>query len=136
MRAANLWTVEKVFTIHCMICHQIGGKGQSIGPTLDAIGSRGAERLLEDILDPNRNVDAAFNLSVLTLKNGDVLTGMVRGEEKGSLTLADIQGKLHTISTGDVTKRETTGLSLMPPAFGDVLSEKQLYDLIEFMKGK
>ena len=33
---------------------------QEIAPHLDGIGNRGLERLLEDVLDPNRNVDQLF----------------------------------------------------------------------------
>src|SRR5262249_44197701 len=47
----------KVFEKSCAVCHQLGGKGARIGPQLDGIGSRGLDRLLEDLLDPNRNVD-------------------------------------------------------------------------------
>ncbi|HEV3202937.1 MAG TPA: PVC-type heme-binding CxxCH protein, partial [Gemmataceae bacterium] len=50
----------KVYEKHCAICHQIANKGAKIGPQLDGIGIRGFDRLLEDILDPNRNVDQAF----------------------------------------------------------------------------
>src|SRR5207247_1797732 len=50
---------EQLFTQHCRVCHQIDGTGVVIGPQLDGIGTRGLERLLEDVLDPNRNVDRA-----------------------------------------------------------------------------
>src|SRR5262249_11506646 len=45
-----------VFEKSCAICHQLGGKGTKVGPQLDGIGVRGVDRLLEDIIDPNRNV--------------------------------------------------------------------------------
>src|SRR5205823_1098758 len=51
---------EKFFVKTCAICHQIAGQGKVIGPQLDGIGSRGLDRLIEDVLDPNRNVDPAF----------------------------------------------------------------------------
>src|SRR5262249_24103592 len=50
----------KVFEKSCANCHQIANKGAKIGPQLDGIGNRGLERVLEDVLDPNRNVDQAF----------------------------------------------------------------------------
>ena len=50
------------------------GSGGLVGPQLDGIGNRGLERLVEDVLDPNRNVDRAFRTHLLTLKNGDVIT--------------------------------------------------------------
>ena len=51
---------KRVYDQNCAICHQIDGQGGLVGPQLDGIGGRGLDRLLEDILDPNRNVDHAF----------------------------------------------------------------------------
>ena len=89
---------QAVFKQHCAACHQIGGEGSKIGPQLDGVGLRGPDRLLEDILDPNRNVDAAFKSTVLVLTDGRVLTGLLRREEGATLVLADNQGKEFTIS--------------------------------------
>lgn len=51
---------KAVFVKHCAVCHTIANEGAKIGPQLDGIGIRGLDRLLEDVLDPNRNVDMAF----------------------------------------------------------------------------
>ena len=48
-----------VFEKNCAACHQLRGRGGLVAPQLDGIGNRGLERILEDVLDPNRNVDAA-----------------------------------------------------------------------------
>src|SRR5262249_49232638 len=71
----------KIYEKHCAACHQLGGKGSKVGPQLDGIGARGAEKLIEDILDPNRNVDPNFRTTRLTLKNGMELTGLLLREE-------------------------------------------------------
>ena len=42
-----------------------------VGPQLDGVGTRGLERLIEDVLDPNRNVDPAFRASHVTLEGAD-----------------------------------------------------------------
>src|SRR5262249_45117592 len=82
-----------VFEKTCAACHQLGGQGQKVGPQLDGIGARGAERLLEDLIDPNRNLDPAFRATRIELKNGRDLTGLVLREEGQVLVLADPQGK-------------------------------------------
>ena len=67
-------------------CHQIANKGARIGPQLDGIGIRGIDRFLEDTLDPNRNVDQAFRTTILTLNNGQSLSGLPsqsQGRSKG-----------------------------------------------------
>ena len=60
---------------------------------LDGIGVRGVDRLLEDILDPNRNVDQAFRTTQLALKDGQLIAGLLLREEGEVLVLADAQGK-------------------------------------------
>ncbi len=71
----------KIFEKHCAACHQVGGKGAKIGPQLDGVGIRGPERILEDVLDPNRNVDQAFRATTLVLDNGQLVSGLVLREQ-------------------------------------------------------
>jgi HEAT repeat protein len=63
---------QKIFQKTCGVCHQIATQGAKVGPQLDGIGVRGIERLLEDVLDPNRNVDQAFRTTqIVTKENRD-----------------------------------------------------------------
>ncbi len=80
----------QVFEKHCAVCHQLGGKGAKVGPQLDGIGSRGLDRLMEDVLDPNRNVDQTFRVTNLALKNGQIVSGLLLREEGEVLILADV----------------------------------------------
>ena len=66
-----------VFEKNCAACHQLEGKGARIGPQLDGVGVRGVDRLLEDTLDPNRNVDQAFRVTTLALHDGRVTSGLL-----------------------------------------------------------
>jgi len=72
---------QKVFATNCMVCHSINNTGGKVGPNLDGVGNRGTDRLMEDVLDPNRNVDPAFRYSNVFTKDGDVVTGLFRREE-------------------------------------------------------
>ena len=65
---------QALFTKNCAACHRHGGEGGLVGPQLDGVAVRGPERLLEDILDPNRNVDEAFRTTVATLADGRVVS--------------------------------------------------------------
>src|SRR5581483_9846088 len=80
---------QQAFKRHCAACHQIQGQGALIGPQLDGIGQRGLERILEDVLDPNRNVDQAFRASLFVLDDGRVLSGLFRREEGTQVVIAD-----------------------------------------------
>ena len=59
-----------LYTKHCAVCHQLANEGAKVGPQLDGIGNRGLDRLMEDILTPNRNVDAAFRATTINLLDG------------------------------------------------------------------
>ncbi len=125
-----------MFEKHCGICHQVGGKGARIGPQLDGIGSRGVDRLVEDILDPNRNVDQAFRTTNLSLENGQVVSGLLLREEGEVLVLADAQGKEVRVPRSTVQERQTSQLSPMPANLVDQIPEEDFYRLIAYLLSK
>lgn len=127
---------ERVFQQHCAVCHQIDGKGGLVGPQLTGIGVRGVERLCEDILDPNRNVDRAFRQTVITLKDGDGMSGLFRREEGDLWVFADATGKEFSLKKGDVADRKESDLSLMPENFGEAIPTAEFNQLLAFLLAK
>lgn len=125
-----------IFEKNCGICHQLGGKGAKVGPQLDGIGSRGVDRLLEDILDPNRNVDQAFRTTVLALENGQVVSGLLLREEGQVLVLADAQGKEVRVPKSSVVERKTSVLSPMPANFADQIAREDFDRLLVYLLSK
>lgn len=118
-----------LFTTHCAVCHRINGEGGLVGPQLDGVGTRGIARLAEDILDPNRNVDAHFRLTALKKTDGTVAAGFVAAESGEVITLLDAAGQTHRVLSKDVTGREVSAMSLMPAIFADLLSPEDFRDL-------
>ncbi len=125
-----------LFAIHCATCHRIAGEGGLIGPQLDGIGSRGLARLAEDILDPNRNVDAHFRLTALTGKEGSVMAGFVVSENGEVIHLLDAAGQSHRVLKSEVKKTEVSFRSLMPANFGEILRPEEFRDLTGWLLGK
>jgi putative heme-binding domain-containing protein len=124
---------EAVFEKTCAPCHRLGEKGKKIGPELAGIGLRGADRLLEDILDPSRNVDRAFSTTVVVLRNNLVRTGLLLNEEGEVLVLADSEGKEVRIPRADVKNRELSLVSPMPANVAETVPEADFYDLLAFL---
>ena len=124
---------RELFAKHCAACHQVQGKGAVIGPQLDGIGNRGIERVLEDVLDPNRNLDAAFHVAVLVLSDGRVLTGLPRRKEGKSLILAGRDGKEFSVLERDVEERRTSKTSIMPDNFSTVIQPDEFPDLLAYL---
>ncbi|QEH33774.1 Cytochrome c [Aquisphaera giovannonii] len=123
----------RVFEKNCGICHQIEGKGARVGPQLDGIGSRGLDRLMEDILDPNRNVDQSFRVTNLALENGRVVSGLLLREEGEILILADAQGKEVRVPRSNVEERSTAQISPMPANMAEQIPEDDFRDLLDFL---
>jgi putative heme-binding domain-containing protein len=129
----DLTVGEALFAKHCAACHQIGGKGARIGPQLDGVGVRGVDRLLEDVLDPNRNVDQAFRMTSLALANGEVVAGLLLREEGEVLILADSQGKEVRVPKASVEERTVSQLSPMPANLSDQVGEADFAHLLGYL---
>jgi putative heme-binding domain-containing protein len=122
-----------VFQKICANCHRVGGEGAKIGPDLDGIGNRGAERLLEDILVPSRNVDQAFHVTVLELANGKTASGLFARKDGKSLVLINEQGKEFTVLEEDVSDRKTQRISPMPANIAEQLPDSEFHDLVSYL---
>ena len=118
---------------YCAICHRIGDQGALIGPQLDGIGNRGLQRLLEDILDPNRNVDAAFRTSTLVLESGKVVTGLFRRKEGAVLVFAGNDGKEFMVADTEIDDRVESPISLMPTGMATTISKDEFHDLLAYL---
>ncbi|HZV33304.1 MAG TPA: c-type cytochrome, partial [Verrucomicrobiae bacterium] len=126
----------KVFSQNCMVCHSMDNQGGAVGPHLDGIGLRGAQRLIEDILDPSRNVDPSFRYSIVTLKDGDVISGLQRREEGAVIVFVDATGKEISVAKTDIEKRTESTLSLMPDNFSDAIPLSDFNNLLAFLLSK
>jgi len=124
---------EMVYRQHCAACHRVAGEGGLVGPQLDGVGSRGAARLAEDILAPNRNVDAHFHLRSLRLRTGETVGGFVVSETERVLRLLDAAGVEHRIRKSEVEESQVLGVSLMPAGFAETLSLEDFHDLLAFL---
>ncbi len=122
-----------VFEKNCATCHRIADKGAKIGPNLDGVGIRGVERLLEDVLDPSRNVDQAFRTTQVVTADGRSLSGLALREEGNILILADNQGKEVRIPLDEIEERAISPLSVMPPNVQDLVSEADFVHLLGYL---
>ncbi len=129
---ADLAKGKEVFAKNCAVCHQINNEGAKVGPQLDGVGIRGLERLLEDTLDPNRNVDAAFKATTLQLIDGRSPTGLVR-EEGAVYVLVDALGKEERIPAKDVDKVVKSNISAMPANVDAIIPEAEYYHLLAYL---
>jgi putative heme-binding domain-containing protein len=124
---------QAVFKKTCAACHRIQNEGGKVGPQLDGVGIRGIERILEDILDPNRNVDGAFRATVIVTNDGVTVQGLKLREEGGAVILGDAQGKEVRVAMTDIDEQRQTNLSPMPSNFAEQLKEDDLRVLLAYL---
>jgi putative heme-binding domain-containing protein len=111
----------------------VKGQGGNIGPNLDGVGVRGLHRLLEDILDPNRNVDPAFRQTVIETNVGRMIAGVNVRAEGELVLLNDAEGKEQSVVKKQIKSQTASRLSLMPPTFEQTLSGKDLNDVVAYL---
>jgi len=122
-----------VFQKNCTVCHKVGDEGKLIGPQLDGVGLRGIDRLWEDVLDPNRNVDAAFRTQTILTNDGRVLSGLRRREEGQVLVIADQKGEEISIPQAEIEQTKSSRLSLMPANYVERLKPAEIHNLLAYL---
>jgi putative heme-binding domain-containing protein len=123
----------------CANCHKVGGVGKTLGPALDGIGNRGLDRLLEDTLDPSRNVDVAFRMVTIETDAGQILTGFGLREDGKTLVFNDATGQQVRVPLAEVVERNQSTLSPMPSNVIEQMPEGDYYALMAYLlslKGK
>ncbi len=125
---------EKVFGKRCASCHRIGQAGNAIGPDLTRLTNRSPQALLPSILDPNRVVEPKYLNYAVVLNDGRVLNGMILRETSTSITLADPQGKEHSLVRSEIEELASTEKSLMPEGVEKDLSPQDLADVMAFIQ--
>lgn len=132
--AADIESGKGIFKERCSNCHQLGGQGTVLGPQLEGVGGRGLQRLAEDILQPNRNVDEAFRMTTFVMDDGDILLGLVKSRSDDVIQAANQKGESISIPVASIESEKRNEQSLMPSNFGELLNDQQLADLIGFLR--
>ena len=125
---------QALFAKSCSQCHRLGEVGHAVGPNLTMVVNKTPSFLLQEILDPNRNVDSRYLSYVASTKEGLIRTGILSSESSNSVTLVAAEGKQFTLLRTDIDELRATGKSLMPEGMEKDLSHQAVADLIAFLK--
>jgi len=124
-----------LFKKSCATCHKLFGEGKTIAPDLTGANRSNLEYLLMNIIDPSSVVPKQFTTSVIALKDGRVITGVIVSETDQTLVIQTDKEQL-SVSRGDVEESKNSGKSLMPDGMLDPLTPEQVRDLFGFMMPK
>lgn len=119
-------------TGQCVRCHAIGGRGGEVGPSLTHIGDvLSREKLLEALIEPSARLAPGFGMVTLTLKDGQVVNGILAEETEQELILKTSEAEPLKIPQARIAKRENMPSS-MPP-MGYIMSKREIRDMVEFL---
>lgn len=128
---ADLVRGRSLFLQRCAGCHQLFGDGKRVGPDLTGSGRHDLDYLLLNILDPNAAIPADYRLAVVTLKDGQVLSG-TRSISPDPVVLRTLTEEL-TLPLASIANIEVLPVSLMPTGLLDDLETSAVRDLIAYL---
>ena len=124
---------RKIYLERCMQCHRLAGQGSAVGPDLVTVQSGGKEKMLVNILDPNREVRQEYVAYVVETDREESWIGIVANENANSITLRQPYGKDEVIPRSNIKKMWSQGQSLMPEGLESGLSMQDFADLLEYV---
>jgi len=121
----------------CHGCHAIKGVGGKVGPDLGASAAKSGAELLSAILKPRSVSDAKYATVTIVLTSGDKITGVKKEEGADIIRVYDttvMPAVLRTVMKSEILTTEISQESVMPRNYGSVYTERQLVDIIAFIK--
>jgi putative heme-binding domain-containing protein len=124
---------KELFKKTCSACHVLDGVGTAVGADLNGVRNQGAAALLQNVLDPNREVKPKFLNYVLEITDGRVLSGLIRSESANTITLRLADGKELTVQRVEIERMRSTQLSFMPEGVEKQLDLQAMSDLLAYL---
>jgi putative heme-binding domain-containing protein len=132
----NAASGKAVYKQVCATCHQMSGsEGNAFGPDLASLKNRRPESILQDILMPNRSIADGYEWWEVKEKNGKVSVGIIRKETASTITLHNVAGPEITIPRNMIQSLKSSHVSMMPSGLEKQINERQMADLLAFIKG-
>ena len=122
----------------CVKCHTIMNKGNTVCPNLNGIGAvQKPEYFVESILEPSAEIVSGYETVYLVDIYGVPYSGIIKRDTEDEIDLAVDEGgseiSLFTIPKEEIEEMQKQDVSMMPGNFAEMLSTKQLYDIVSFL---
>jgi putative membrane-bound dehydrogenase-like protein len=125
---------EQHYRSLCAKCHVLHGAGTAVGADLNMAFTKSKEDLLTSILDPNAAIAPEYTNFMVETAKGEHLTGIIKTETPGNITLMRAEGETDTVSRSAIRQMRTDGLSLMPEGLEKGLKYQDLADLLAYLQ--
>jgi putative heme-binding domain-containing protein len=100
----------------------------------DITGSNRAnlDYILENMLDPSAVVGRDYQMTVVALKDGRAISGLLRQESDSALTIQTINDKV-VVPKSEIEERSLSSVSMMPERQLDPMTKEEVRDLIAYL---
>ncbi len=131
----NLSRGRVLFRRSCAQCHKLYGEGGTIGPDLTGSDRRNLHYIISNIVDPNAEISNDYRMTIVRMKDGRVLLGVISSREEQSITMAT-SGEVLSVDSRDILSIEPQKFSMMPEGLVLTFTDQQLRDLVAYLAGE
>lgn len=116
----------------CIRCHNVGGQGGEVGPSLKGIGGKlTREQILQALIEPSARIAPGYGSISIKLTDGQEVTGTLLIENDQEIQLKTGEAEPLRIPISRIKSRENYP-SGMPP-MGTLLSKREIRDVVEYL---
>jgi putative heme-binding domain-containing protein len=130
---------------NCSLCHMVEGKGGRLGPELTAVGgSRTPAALRDSVRNPSQRL--AWGLTEATKEfpqeyesvtvvtaDGKEIKGVTLNEDSFTVQIMDTSEQIHLLDKDKLRSFQKSRQSAMPKYGTDLLSDKDLDDIVAYL---
>lgn len=121
----------------CAACHRFNNQGGMTGPDLTGAGGRYSPAdLLDQILNPSKEINEQFVPTILTRENGETVVGTVvnlKGDNVIINTDPSNPNAIVSVDRKQVKSIEPSKVSPMPPMLLSSMTEPEILDLLAYV---
>jgi putative membrane-bound dehydrogenase-like protein len=132
LKSADLTKGRLVFSKTCATCHRLFNEGAKVGPELTGSQRANVQYVLENVIDPSAIVAKEFQMTVVELKNGRVISGIIKDENDQAVTI-QTQNEAIILPKKEIDSRNQSPVSMMPEGLLDKLSNEEVRDLVGYL---
>ena len=137
MKGRDYENGRKIFgAAACFACHRYGNAGGMNGPDLTGAGGRYSPHdLLDQIINPSKEINEQFAPVVVTKQDGTTVTGVIVNLNGDTVQInTDLSDPDQRVGFDrkQVTNIEVSKVSPMPPMLLNMLTQEEILDLLAF----
>jgi cytochrome c oxidase cbb3-type subunit III len=130
---------------NCSLCHMVEGKGGRVGPDLSSVGgSRTRDAIIDSVRNPSRRLawgltestkefPQEYETVTVVTAEGKEIKGVALNEDNFSVQIIDSSEQVYLLDKDKLRSFKKSRESLMPIYAPDLLSDKDLNDIVAYL---